>query len=47
MENSKVRRWGAEAIAAVQWLIFLVANTVALPVVIGAFSSSPLRKPPP
>ncbi|SFF87802.1 Xanthine/uracil permease [Planifilum fulgidum] len=35
MENSKVRRWGAEAIAAVQWLIFLVANTVALPVVIG------------
>lgn len=35
MENSKVRRWGAEAIAAAQWLIFLVANTVALPVVIG------------
>lgn len=35
MENTKKGRWGAEGIAALQWLIFLVANTVAMPVVIG------------
>jgi len=35
MEPAKKRRWGAGGVAALQWLIFLVANTVALPVVIG------------